>query len=628
MASGAYMRPQGCFSEPVLEVTPVVRFAQSVTELPTVVSSFTTSLDTCINREFFTGCPLLERAGVFWASASFGIALVAIYCWRKAKARHVVSPSRVSGGGVCLPVTARCFVANSPDFHGVEFATCSVFSSVSREEQTEFILDSGASHHVCGDIQLVKKFTGASINLCVADRQLPSKARVFEFVPNDLGLHMGIYHESLSISLLVSVCVLEDNGFDVSFSQRKGRFIQNDFGFSREFRRDEGCYLLQVSFSRSFSVECLATIAKPIETQIQANYPDKSPNFSSSGGSVSARDVMRGDARTTSSGDGKILDESVTSSPGSSEVSTISQQTPSVSPKRSPKPVILKKRVKKSDAKHSFPPMLHNETKLDYHRRMGHCHIPGFSLGKVTCPDCAACKSGGRGHKTDRGDEHRVQQAMEKVDWDFQGPFPPSYWSKKYLFIGICQFSRWEECFPCETKDECGEKLEWYVNNVAKPSVCRSDNAAEFKGENSGWRNMCKKHSIKTEYSSPYCPQENSIVERCNRTDADLIRTNCRGVDKRMWCRASKFVAHTRNRLPRATLGGKSPFEVRHNRVPSTRYFRRFGCLAFAKTHVKGGLTKLCDRYSPGAFLGHGDKNSTCHWSTGSRRKIQRRTQV
>jgi transposase InsO family protein len=51
----------------------------------------------------------------------------------------------------------------------------------------------------------------------------------------------------------------------------------------------------------------------------------------------------------------------------------------------------------------------------------------------------------------------------------------------------------------------------------------RSDNGTEFK--NSQIEGFLEEEGIKHEFSSPYTPQQNNVVERNNRTLLDMTRT-------------------------------------------------------------------------------------------------------
>ena len=54
-------------------------------------------------------------------------------------------------------------------------------------------------------------------------------------------------------------------------------------------------------------------------------------------------------------------------------------------------------------------------------------------------------------------------------------------------------------------------------------SKIRSDNGTEFK--NSQIEGFLEEEGIKHEFSSPYTPEQNGVVERKNRTLLDMART-------------------------------------------------------------------------------------------------------
>jgi transposase InsO family protein len=56
-----------------------------------------------------------------------------------------------------------------------------------------------------------------------------------------------------------------------------------------------------------------------------------------------------------------------------------------------------------------------------------------------------------------------------------------------------------------------------------KDKKIRSDNGTEFK--NSQIEGFLEDEGIKHEFSSPYRPQQNGVVERKNRTLLDMART-------------------------------------------------------------------------------------------------------
>jgi transposase InsO family protein len=66
--------------------------------------------------------------------------------------------------------------------------------------------------------------------------------------------------------------------------------------------------------------------------------------------------------------------------------------------------------------------------------------------------------------------------------------------------------------------------LRWAQNEFGlRIKKIRSDNRTEFK--NSKIEGFLEDEGIKHEFSSPYTPQQNGVVERKNRTILDMART-------------------------------------------------------------------------------------------------------
>jgi transposase InsO family protein len=77
----------------------------------------------------------------------------------------------------------------------------------------------------------------------------------------------------------------------------------------------------------------------------------------------------------------------------------------------------------------------------------------------------------------------------------------------------------------------------------------RSDNGTEFK--NSQIEGFLEDEGIKHEFSSPYTPQQNGVVERKNRTLLDLARTMLDEykTPDRFWAEAINTACYSVNRL-------------------------------------------------------------------------------
>jgi transposase InsO family protein len=79
--------------------------------------------------------------------------------------------------------------------------------------------------------------------------------------------------------------------------------------------------------------------------------------------------------------------------------------------------------------------------------------------------------------------------------------------------------------------------------------IIRSDNGMEFK--NSQIEGFLEEEGIKHEFSSPYTPQQNGVVERKNRTLLDLARTMLDEykTSDRFWVEAVNTACYAINRL-------------------------------------------------------------------------------
>jgi transposase InsO family protein len=82
--------------------------------------------------------------------------------------------------------------------------------------------------------------------------------------------------------------------------------------------------------------------------------------------------------------------------------------------------------------------------------------------------------------------------------------------------------------FFLQEKSQTQETLKKFLRQAQNEFGLRikkiiSDNGTEFK--NSQIEGFLEEEGIKHEFSSPYAPQQNDVVERKNRTLMDMVRT-------------------------------------------------------------------------------------------------------
>jgi transposase InsO family protein len=105
----------------------------------------------------------------------------------------------------------------------------------------------------------------------------------------------------------------------------------------------------------------------------------------------------------------------------------------------------------------------------------------------------------------------------------------------------------------------------------------RSDNGTEFK--NSQIEGFLEEEGIKHEFSSPYTPQQNGVVDRKNRTLLDMARTMLDEykTPDRFWTEAINTACYSINRLYLHRILKKTSYELLTGKKPNVSYFRVFG---------------------------------------------------
>jgi hypothetical protein len=132
----------------------------------------------------------------------------------------------------------------------------------------------------------------------------------------------------------------------------------------------------------------------------------------------------------------------------------------------------------------------------------------------------------------------------------------------------------------------------------------RSDNGTEFK--NTNIEEYLDEEGIGHEFSVPYTPQQNGIVERKNRTLIEAARTMLDEykTSDSFWAEAINTACHAINRLYLHKLRHKTSYELLTGKNPNVSYFRVFGCKCFI-LNKKPKSSKLAPKVDEGIFLGY-----------------------
>eukprot|EP00253_Pinus_taeda_P002074 PITA_02074 len=85
--------------------------------------------------------------------------------------------------------------------------------------------------------------------------------------------------------------------------------------------------------------------------------------------------------------------------------------------------------------------------------------------------------------------------------------------------------------------------------------------------------NFCDTHGIKRQFTTPYTPQQNNVVERRSRTVVEMARSMLqhKSVPNKFWAEAVFTAVYLFNRSPTQAVKGKTPEEVWSGRPPDGR---------------------------------------------------------
>jgi hypothetical protein len=180
----------------------------------------------------------------------------------------------------------------------------------------------------------------------------------------------------------------------------------------------------------------------------------------------------------------------------------------------------------------------------------------------------------------------------------------------------VDDYSRFTWVFFLQEKSQTQETLKGFLRRAQNKfglriKKIRSDNGTEFK--NSQIEGFLEEEGIKHEFSSPYTPQQNGVVERKNRTLLDMARTmfDEYKTSDRFWAEAINTACYSINRLYHHRILKKTSYELLTGKKPNVSYFRVFGSKCFILIK-KGRKSKFAPKVVEGFLLGY-DSNTRAY---------------
>jgi hypothetical protein len=263
-----------------------------------------------------------------------------------------------------------------------------------------------------------------------------------------------------------------------------------------------------------------------------------------------------------------------------------------------------------------------------WHRRLAHVgmknlhkllkgeHILGLTIvhfeKDMVCSACQAGKQVGTHHP--HKNIMTTDRPLELLHMDLFGPIAYiSIGGSKYCIVNYSHFT-W--VFFLQEKSQTQEILKgflrWAQNEFGlRIKKIRSDNETEFK--NAQIEGFFEDEGIKHEFSSPYTPQQNGVVERKNRTLLDMARTMLDEykTPDRFWAEAINTVCYSINRLYLHRILKKTSYELVTGKKPNVSYFRVFVSKCFILVK-RGRKSKFAPKVVEGFLLDY-DSNTRAY---------------
>jgi transposase InsO family protein len=203
----------------------------------------------------------------------------------------------------------------------------------------------------------------------------------------------------------------------------------------------------------------------------------------------------------------------------------------------------------------------------------------------------------------------RLTGRLSYSTWTYSAIAYISIGGSKYCLVIVDDYSRFTWVFFLQEKSQTQETLKRFLRRdqnefVLRIKNIRSDNGTEFK--NSQIEGFLKEESIKHEFSSPYTPQQNGVVERKNRTLLDMTMTmlDVYKTPDQFWAETINTACYSINRLYLHWILKKTSYEILTGKKPNVSYFRVFGSKCFLLIK-RGRNSKFAPKAVEGFLLGY-----------------------
>ena len=240
-----------------------------------------------------------------------------------------------------------------------------------------------------------------------------------------------------------------------------------------------------------------------------------------------------------------------------------------------------------------------------------HCRMTGEELKALPrCPACMQGKMTRRRFNRKKRPSLHSKTAFELIHADV-AEMPVSPEGFRYFIQFTDDFSRGTWAYPMKTKGEALECLKRFYTFIkrqfgAEIKRILTDNGRELRPI----AYYLERQGGLFETSAPYSKEQNGLSERTIRTLKD--RLNTLRIDAKIpisfWPELLNTVTYLKLRSPASILRKRTPFEALYGKTPKLDHLRRIGCVAWV--HIPKELRgKIDERAVKAKLLGYEEPN-------------------
>lgn len=178
--------------------------------------------------------------------------------------------------------------------------------------------------------------------------------------------------------------------------------------------------------------------------------------------------------------------------------------------------------------------------------------------------------------------EFHAKKPLELIHGDLCGPITPNTPAgNMYILLLVDDYSRVMWTYLLKNKSEAFEAFKKFLALVEEGpekriTTFRTDRGGEFTSKE--FTQYCEEVGIVRQFTAPYSPQQNGVVERRNRTMIEMARSLLKEKDlpAYLWGEATRHSIYLLNRLPTRAITGVTPYEAWTGTKPHLEHVRVF----------------------------------------------------